>query len=843
MKSMRYTAFLVVAMLFHCLTVNAQWVQLPCTEVTPQLTASPIAVVGGYNCIEAPKNGSMITIDASHTLDYVAEKYIHIKEGFSVERKNGFNQFHVYLRDNDYDIVQYYPLATPGQVDQFDLLELGFSFGDSINQLFQDFINGDGGLNPFDTADIDITTTVTAPDGSQRYIYGFYYEPYVRGNSNWTKDTTSHNFRLRFAPDQVGHYKFDVAVTIDANTTLYANPFVIESLESSNDGFVLFEDGVGDGKYFHFLGSGKTFFPVGENMAWSTENNLTPSNMQQLHHWMQQLASEKGNFIRLGMTPGFLGLEWEELGNYATVVPAGGVGPAHSRMAKAWEMDNTVNIAKDLGIYINLTMDWHDIYTTGQWPASWNDNPYKTLPSVFEPIDVFRDGSTREYYKRRFRYIEARWGYSTQIVAYDFMNEVDNALTDYNDNNNSQSRGVFNNWMEDMKSYLREWIREPYHLVTVSLGEGEGNQIQNKAFTVAEAPVIHQYGRELEENYGRRWRKTRRLRNHNVTQDKPIMYQEFGMNTNPLGDACNPIQFHNSIWSTALSGNAGCAQVWWWDNAIHQQGYFFEFRPLAVFFENEQMHNLEWDVKRWTDGFFMPWDAFWFSDYEAYYLREGQDRVLGFVHNLSQFWANYYDTDPCLQNLMDNDSEYAYSTYYKRQPQSLSGDKIRITGLRSSGIFNQRNYRIEWYNTNYPGGHVPMYDASDNASFTGVCRFTIPPTNSTHTDWAFKIYYNGTRSLTQNQEGESIQIEEQEQKVTYILYPNPNNGQFTLKVDGKLENELTIEVYDIMGKLVFFKEHIVNVSTLINLTENKSGMYLVRIVDGDLITTKKVILK
>lgn len=76
------------------------------------------------------------------------------------------------------------------------------------------------------------------------------------------------------------------------------------------------------------------------------------------------------------------------------------------------------------------------------------------------------------------------------------------------------------------------------------------------------------------------------------------------------------------------------------------------------------------------------------------------------------------------------------------------------------------------------------------------------------------------------------------------LYPNPNNGIFTLQFT-PVSNNIAIIIHDISGRQVYSKSYAVTNTFKNDITINGSqaGMYLVTIYDGDIKTTKKLILQ
>jgi len=76
------------------------------------------------------------------------------------------------------------------------------------------------------------------------------------------------------------------------------------------------------------------------------------------------------------------------------------------------------------------------------------------------------------------------------------------------------------------------------------------------------------------------------------------------------------------------------------------------------------------------------------------------------------------------------------------------------------------------------------------------------------------------------------------------IYPNPNNGEFTLKLNS-MSGKVNVGVYDVRGRLIL--NRIISNSGIVNETINldnvQSGVYLITVQDGDRKTTKKIVVQ
>lgn len=99
-------------------------------------------------------------------------------------------------------------------------------------------------------------------------------------------------------------------------------------------------------------------------------------------------------------------------------------------------------------------------------------------------------------------------------------------------------------------------------------------------------------------------------------------------------------------------------------------------------------------------------------------------------------------------------------------------------------------------------------------------------------DWS--IYICGEAGLSVDEFG----VDE------FALYPNPNKGEFTISLNSP-NSDINVSVYDIQGRSVFnnsfdnsgaFKQ-------VISLNNVQSGIYLVKVVDGEKQTIKKILVE
>lgn len=81
--------------------------------------------------------------------------------------------------------------------------------------------------------------------------------------------------------------------------------------------------------------------------------------------------------------------------------------------------------------------------------------------------------------------------------------------------------------------------------------------------------------------------------------------------------------------------------------------------------------------------------------------------------------------------------------------------------------------------------------------------------------------------------------------IGFSIFPNPNKGEFTIKMKTTSNEAVKVQVYDIRGRLVYdnLYDSSPEFNQLIKLNNVQAGMYLVKINDGEKQATKKIIVE
>lgn len=448
--------------------------------------------------------------------------------------------------------------------------------------------------DPFDPDEVSVDVTFTAPSGATSSMPAFWFQDFeVRAGTETFEvydPVGDPSWRVRFAPAEVGTYSYVVHAVDGLGGSADSAPTTFEVAASANQGFVRVDES--DGRFFRF-DRGAPYVPLGHNAGFDTTN--PPLNGTSYYEALfDESFAPQENWTRIWMTDfNRSALEWGP-GHWSGFYD--GVG-AYSLPA-AWRMDRILGSAEAHGLYVQLVLNDHGQYNSrpdGRWQVRCNDpsdgctpgepgydpgNPYSDAVggpvAADRPEQFFSNAQARDLFERRLRYVVARWGGYTNVLAWELFNEVQFVGSDaHNPYNDPAMWADVLDWHGAMASYLAT-IDPNDHLVTTSsdpapagddLGSVSGIDIvQVHDYTVpseARDASIAAFASQLQAQH-----------------EKPVIIGEFGVGGSNPEAAFDPVTFsgttaerehlsegtnlHNAVWTGALSASG--SMTWWWDN-------------------------------------------------------------------------------------------------------------------------------------------------------------------------------------------------------------------------------------------------------------------------------------
>jgi hypothetical protein len=422
---------------------------------------------------------------------------------------------------------------------------------------------------------VDIMVIFDKPDSSTIQVPAFYYVEYTENTYGNYVSARNPCWKVRLAPAQIGAYSINNITIIDSNGTSILYPSVsFTCVESNKKGFI--RTSRNDPHYMQF-DNNNSYMPIGHDVCWwnASGTNAWKTGFTKMHN-----AGE--NWTRIWMCPFSQGtaLEWNK--NFWTGY-YNGVGKYS--MPIAWRLDRIIESCEQNDIYAQLTFEY--VVNAG---SDWNDHPYNIINGgpISTPSEFFTDANAIRLTKNKYRYIIARWGYSTSILTWELWNEVQ-----FSDGWNNNPSSVVN-WHNTMASYIRNLDPFKHFITTSSHSYGFENFWNLPDINLVE---VHYYGSDSVRGF-------EQMAMAFADFNKPIIIAEFGGAPStasifpPEGSpSALPEPFrsqiyeglglHNGIWSSFHSKSS--AHLWWWDNYIDPCNLYSVFTPLAIYAADENL--------------------------------------------------------------------------------------------------------------------------------------------------------------------------------------------------------------------------------------------------------------
>lgn len=594
-------------------------------------------------------------------------------------------------------------LTFPTSVDVFGLFEMSFQLGTYDN--------------PYDPEVIDMYAEFKAPDGKTFKVNGFYYEGYTfQQKDDYEVATASRDkgWRVRFTPNQAGKWSFSLhAVDRKGKTALsssdkYPLSFECRSVDT-DQGFIRKANSRylkrevmqnGESKY-------QAYFPIGPNVAWYDYKGTRtyPKGIYDYNRYIDEMAGS-ANYMRIWLS------RYQYLSLYGPeFTQMNGKNPtlyfdSSLNQKDAAELDHIIAYAAKNGITVMpCFFTFGDFGYMHNSSSRWDNNPYNTVLGLKSPTMFFSDKKAKRIAKNLIRYIVARWGYATNIVCWEFWNEVNNIPAD--DQPVALYHANIVKWHGEMAEYIRSI--DPFdHLVSTSLGTfSEKEYIGSAIYKNLDIVQYHTYGNIQKAKSTEQ--RTRQLFQKFATYrplypDKPIFCGEFGFGQTkpPKYQDKDPFGFdtHNCIWASLFSGTMGSASFWYW-NYLSDKDLLRIYTPVLAYSKNIPLlpdsFTPHTTVSSNKDTWICP------NGIETYYLSSAdEDTIYGWCQDTAfSYQALRRLTDKAISkghfvtDAKVDEKGYIYTLDKKKKPRPCSKSNVIVLPISKQDIGTQ--YVVRWF--------------------------------------------------------------------------------------------------------------------------------------------------
>ena len=411
--------------------------------------------------------------------------------------------------------------------------------------------------DPFLQSEISVDMIIISPSGRNLLLPCFYVSGESGKISNW---------KAIFTPQEIGSYKYHFALT--QNGKIISNSVLSSfSSQSSNKKGILHINDYWTFKY----DNGDAFRGIGENIGWEKRDTDDSKFFKLLHeeprfnysYMLKSLANNGGNFFRTWMIYWNLPVDWKNVKNAGRYENA----DSHFNPSGIERMDYLVQLCDSLDLHFMLTLSGAGSFSKNGWELS----SYNQINGGFAqtPQEFFELEDSRIQYKNFLRYIVARWGYSPSIGAWEFFNEIDNAVYQ-NSNGDYIPHNLITEWHNEMTTYLKSI--DPYkHIVTTSISHRDIDGLNSVENIDLNQKHIYKQTTQIPNT----------IKEYTEKYKKPYAIGEFGfewdwqLNFNDFAEEMDS-DFKRGLWYGLFSPTPIMPMSWWWE--------FFDERNIKYYF-------------------------------------------------------------------------------------------------------------------------------------------------------------------------------------------------------------------------------------------------------------------
>ncbi|MCC7496593.1 MAG: DUF5060 domain-containing protein [Bryobacterales bacterium] len=432
--------------------------------------------------------------------------------------------------------------------------------------------------NPFDPNEIRLDGRLTMPSGKVIEMPGFWYQGYRRSLQNPAAAAKEQvellaadgkpEWRLRFSSGEIGQHRFILELT-QGGQVRRSRELTVDVTKGPGRGVIRVSR-----KNHRYLedAHSRTYFPIGQNLCMYERREGT----YYYDRLLSKLRAAGGDYVRLWQEyyvpkePGVAGAGDGSFTGFPLETQQTGLGKFD--LASAWRLDYVSELCERLDIHWQLAFEmvvWWERKQTHRWSR----NPYSAANGgpIRDPEDYLTDAKCRELVKRRLRYSVARWGWTSNLLAWELWNEIDNM-----DHFNSNSSAA---WHREMGEYLHQ-VDPWQHLITTSWRD-------RQTFAVPEIDIVqgHSY---FEPDWDAAEYSVEDSGHLMKGFTKPFFFGEQGIE-GPVSVDPEGRHFHDCLWATAMSGAAGTGLYWWWHNYIDGYNLYGQYTGVSRFMNGEDL--------------------------------------------------------------------------------------------------------------------------------------------------------------------------------------------------------------------------------------------------------------
>ena len=436
--------------------------------------------------------------------------------------------------------------------------------------------------NPFDPDVLALDAVFVAPSGKAVRLPAFWYVDFSRelkgGKEEILNPAGKGAWRVRFTPMEVGEHRYRVvAVANGKEKTVCQGTLKVVAKAPDARGFVRVES---KSKRYFMTDDGQPLPLLGECCCWHGKRGT-----YDFDDWFADYQPNGMNYTRLWMCPWAFGLEITEDQrlNYD--------------QKQAWQLDYTMQLAADKGLFVMLCLDYHGIFNVkpDMWGANnwWPKHAYNKANGgpCEKQNEFFTHPEAKGLYRKRLRYMVGRYGAYPSLMSWQFFNEINNVFRFLKPTDVVA-------WHDEMAGWLAE--NDPYqHPRTTSFGSKGEHPPMWKLDSMDYAnwhlylnwAGHYRHPAAMAEAVSQRFMKR---------YGKPVCISEYGTSGKGWEPEIDPHLrgLQQAVWGGIMAGTSGTAMPWWWEKMHAEKLHGRIWRPLSRFLAGTGFGGPDWKPVR-----------------------------------------------------------------------------------------------------------------------------------------------------------------------------------------------------------------------------------------------------
>ncbi len=287
--------------------------------------------------------------------------------------------------------------------------------------------------NPYDPDDIQVDVVITKPDGAEVTVPAFFMTPMLpkypdKLNMSYGLDSAVYDpayggksvWCFRYAGDMEGDYSFYITAKDRDGKTSKSPVKNFSCYDAGNKGYAMISES--NPEYFVNSYDGSLYYASGVNIPW-VRPEFTTNPLHLSYNYFVNRAKATTNMTRIWICH-YNWLEWyPDTTNSSTW---GYLGLGYYNQIMGCSFDNIIEECEKAGLRIILcTEDNDEQFADGSY-GNWAYNPYNAENGgpAKNTTDYWTNPEVRQQYKKRLRYILARWGYSSALFSINMWNDM-----------------------------------------------------------------------------------------------------------------------------------------------------------------------------------------------------------------------------------------------------------------------------------------------------------------------------------------------------------------------------------------------------------------------------------